>query len=138
MTNPTAQALLEERYGRGRSRSFDKRFAWAIGGVLVLAGLIFVLFGGWQQGTDIDFQELHYTVVDESTVEVDVQVTAPAGVTVVCALEALSTSHGTVGWKVVTVPNSSDAHTRRFTSTLVTTAPATTGLVRTCWEPTAS
>lgn len=134
MTHPTPQAHLEERYGRGRSRRFDKRFAWAIGGILVVSGLVFVLFGGWQQGTEIDFQELHYTVLDDSSVEVDVQVTARAGVTVICALEALSTSHGTVGWKLVTVPPS-DATTQRFTSTLVTTGPATTGIVRTCWEP---
>ncbi len=133
MTNPTSQALLEERYGRSRSRSFDKRFAWIIGGVLVLAGLVFVFFGGWQQGTNIDFQELHYTVVDDSRVEIDIQVTAPPKATVICALEALSTSHGTVGWKIITVPESNE-RTRRFTGTLVTTAPATTGLVRDCWE----
>lgn len=137
MTNEASQALLEERYGRSRTRSFDKRFAWVIAGAAVLAGLAFVVFGGWQQGKDVDFQVLHYSVIDEGAVQVDVQVTVPSNATVVCAVEALSTSHGTVGWKLVTIPDGDD-HTRRFTSTLVTTAPATTGLVRSCWELTSA
>ncbi|MCA0380362.1 MAG: DUF4307 domain-containing protein [Actinobacteria bacterium] len=134
MTDPASQALLDERYGRGRKRSFDKRFAWIAGGALVLAGLAFVLFGGWQQGSDLEFKDLHYSVISDSAVEVDVQVTAAADAEIVCAIEALSESHGTVGWKLVTLP-SGDERTRRFESTVVTTSPATTGRVRSCWEP---
>jgi len=134
VTDPASQALLDERYGRGRKRSFDKRFAWIAGGALVLAGLAFVLFGGWQQGSDLEFKDLHYSVISDSAVEVDVQVTAAADAEIVCAIEALSESHGTVGWKLVTLP-SGDERTRRFESTVVTTSPATTGRVRSCWEP---
>lgn len=133
MTDKAAPSLLEERYGRGRTGRIDKRYAWGIAGTLVLAGIVFVLFGGWQQGTNIEFQELHYEVLNESAVEVDVQVTAPTDETVVCAIEALSAAHGTVGWKIVTVPES-DTRMRRFTVTLVTTSPATTGRVRDCWQ----
>lgn len=132
MTDPTSQALLEERYGRKRSRSIDKRLGWFIASAAVLLGLVVVFFGGWQQNADVGAQVLHYSVVDGSTVEVDVQVTSPPDATVVCALEALSTSHGTVGWKLVTIPES-ESTTHRFTSTLVTTAPATSGFVRECW-----
>ncbi len=136
MTDPASQALLDERYGRGRKRSFDRRFGWIAAGALVLAGLVFVFFGGWQQGSDLEFKDLHYSVVDEQSVEVDAQVTASADATIVCAIEALSTSHGTVGWKLVTLPEGED-RTRRFTTTLITTSPATTGRVRNCWEQTA-
>ena len=133
MTDPASQALLDERYGRGRKRSFDKRFAWGAGGALVAAGLAFLLFGGWQQGSDLEFKDLHYSVESNTSVEVDVQVTAAADAEIVCALEALSESHSTVGWKLVTLP-SGDERTRRFTTTIVTTSPATTGRVRSCWE----
>lgn len=133
MTDPASQALLDERYGRGRKRSFDRRFAWGAGGVLVAAGLAFVLFGGWQQGSDLEFKDLHYSVESGRSVEVDVQVTAAADAQIVCAIEALSESHGTVGWKLVTLP-AGEERTRRFTTTLVTTSPATTGRVRDCWE----
>lgn len=133
MTDQASQSLLDERYGKGRKRALDKRLGWIVGGAAVLAGLAFVLFGGWQQGTDLEFKDLHYSVNSETSVTVDVQVTAPADATVVCAVEALSTSHGTVGWKQVTIPPG-DERTRRFTSTMITTSPATTGRVRDCWE----
>lgn len=133
MTDQASQSLLDERYGKGRKRTLDKRLGWVVGGAAMLTGLAFVLFGGWQQGKDLEFKDLHYSVVDDSTVSVDVQVTAPASATVVCALEALSTSHGTVGWKQVTIPPG-DERTRRFTATMITTSPATTGRVRDCWE----
>lgn len=133
MTDSAAQALLDERYGHGRKRSFDKRFAWLTGAALVLAGLVFLLFGGWQQGSDLEFKDLHYLVVDDASVEVDVQVTAAADAEVICAIEALSASHGIVGWKLVTLPAGGE-RTRRFTETMVTTSPATTGRVRECWE----
>ena len=133
MTDPAPQALLDERYGRSRKRRFDKRFAWLAGGALTLAGLAFLLFGGWQQGSDLEFKDLHYSVVSDSAVEIDVQVTAAANTKIVCAVEALSESHGTVGWKLVTLP-SSEERTRRFETTVVTTTPATTGRVRSCWQ----
>lgn len=133
MTDQASQTLLDERYGKGRKRTLDRRLGWIVGGATVLTGLGFVLFGGWQQGTDLEFKDLHYSVIDDTSVSVDVQVTAPASATVVCAIEALSTSHGTVGWKQVTIPPG-DERTRRFTSTMITTSPATTGRVRDCWE----
>ncbi|MDI6023969.1 DUF4307 domain-containing protein [Leucobacter sp. UT-8R-CII-1-4] len=133
MTDQASQSLLDERYGKGRKRTLDKRLGWVVGGAAVLTGLAFVLFGGWQQGSDLEFKDLHYSVNSETSVTVDVQVTAPADATVVCAVEALSTSHGTVGWKQITIPPG-DERTRRFTSTMITTSPATTGRVRDCWE----
>lgn len=128
----STEQLLDERYGRGRKRSIDKRFAWIAAGALVLGGLAVLLFGGWQEGTGIDYRDIGYSVVDGRTVSVDAQVTIPTGTDAICAFEALSESKGTVGWKLVELP-ASDEHTRRFTTTLVTTTPATTGTVKECW-----
>lgn len=131
-TPGAAQNLLDERYGRGKKRSFDKRFAWIAAGALVLAGLGVLLFGGWQQGTNIDFRDLDYSVVDERTVAVDAQITIPVGTPAICAFEAMSESYATVGWKLVELP-ASDEHSRIMSATIITTSPATTGTVRECW-----
>ncbi len=130
---PSTSRLLDERYGRGRKRSIDKRFGWIAAGALVLAGVAVLLFGGWQQGSDLEFKDLDYAVVDERTVRVDVQVTGPADATLVCAVEALSESYATVGYKLVELP-AGDERTRRFATTIVTTSKATTGTVRECWQ----
>ncbi len=128
----STDALLDERYGRRRRRSFDRRFGWIGGGALVLAGLAFLLFADWQQGNDLEYHDLDYAVVDERTVMVDVQVTTPARTEAICAIEALSESYATVGWKLVEVP-ASEQRTKRFKTNVVTTSPATTGSVRECW-----
>lgn len=125
-------ALLDERYGRGRRRSFDRRLAWVAGGVLVLAGVAFLLFADWQRGNDLEFRDLDYSVIDERTVMVDVQVTTPASTEAICVIEALSESYATVGWKLVELP-ASEQRTKRFKTNVVTTSPATTGSVRECW-----
>lgn len=126
------QLELDERYGRGRGRRIDRRLGWGIAIGLLAAGLAVLLFSGWQAASTIEFRVLAYSVIDDRTVEVDFEVTAPPGSEVVCALEALSESHAQLGWKVHELPVS-EQRTRRFTDTLVTTGPATTGIVKSCW-----
>lgn len=128
----SAETLLDERYGRGRKRAIDKRFGWIAAGALVLGGAAFLVFGGWQQTSGVESKVLDYSVVDERTVRLDAQVTVPAGADAICAIEALSESYATVGWKLIELP-ASDERTRRFTTTVVTTSQATTGTVRECW-----
>jgi len=89
----STNAALNDRYGRGKARRFDKRFAWIAGGVLIAGGLVVVLFGGWQQGKNIEYRDLDYSVVDGRTVTVDVQVTMPADAQAICAVEAISESY---------------------------------------------
>ncbi|WP_416445662.1 DUF4307 domain-containing protein [Leucobacter sp. HNU] len=54
------------------------------------------------------------------------------GTRVACAVEALSPSFATVGWKVVELPESQE-RTRRFSEELATTYAATAGQVKECW-----
>lgn len=123
---------LDERYGRGRRRRIDARLGWIVGGGAVLAGLLFLLFSGWQTAKTVEFRDLAYSVESEREVTVDFEVTAPAQARVACTIEALSTSYATVGGKTFEL-GISDQRTRRFSQTLVTTYPATTGTVRACW-----
>jgi hypothetical protein len=128
----TTADSLDDRYGGGRTRRIDKRVGWITAGALVLGGLAVLLFGGWQQGSDLEFKDLSYSIVDAHTVSIEAQVTAPADKTTLCVVEALSESYATVGWKLIELEPGDD-RVRRFTSTVVTTAPATTGTLRECW-----
>ncbi|MGK0716359.1 DUF4307 domain-containing protein [Leucobacter sp. W1153] len=124
--------LIDERYGRRRQRGIDKRVGWILAGVALLTGLAVLLFGGWQDSSRVEFRDLAYSVESDREVSVSFEVTAPPRTELACALEALSPSFATVGWKVLELEPSPD-RTRRFTDTLVTTSPATTGIVRSCW-----
>lgn len=126
------ETLLNDRYGKERGRSIDKRVAWITVAVLVLAGIIFLFFSGWQEAKDVEFKTISYEVIDGSSVNVQAQVTVPKGSEAICAFEALSESFATVGWKLVELP-ATDALTRSFETKVITTSPSTTGSIRECW-----
>lgn len=130
MTEPQS---LDERYGRGRRRRIDKRLGWAIAAVLVL-GPGAILFSAWLYSQDIETRDLDFTVVNERETRLLFEVTSTAGSPLACALEAQSESHAQVGWLVREYP-ASEQRTRRFEETVLTTTPATTVTVRSCWIP---
>lgn len=124
----TAQEL-DERYGRTRRR----RSPWIIGGAVAL-----VIIGAFswmtvsQSMASVDADDLGFTLVDEYSVDVSFQVTGVQGKDVVCAVEALDEEFGVVGWKIVEI-TAGDSHSQAVSVTIPTVAPATTGLVNTCW-----
>jgi len=127
----TTQAVLDDRYGRGGSRR-RRRAAWAA--VIAVAVLVVGWFGWYtltnpENGVAADATSFR---LEERSVTVDFQLTAPAGTTVACAIEALDEDYGVVGWKIVEIP-ASDAHVRAFTEVVPLVAEATTGLVNDCW-----
>lgn len=133
---PSTASSLEQRYGRSRQRRVDRRVGLALGAVLLaLIGGVLV-FGRWWESSDLEFTVVHYEVVDDRTVTLDFDVTAPSGAPVACAIEALSPSFSTVGWRVLELPESA-VRTRSFTETILTTYRATTGRVHSCWIMTA-
>ncbi|GAA5150497.1 hypothetical protein GCM10025768_15530 [Microbacterium pseudoresistens] len=130
MTMPvTTPAELDERYGRTGS----KRVPWIVGGALAVA---VVGVAGWMTVRsamdDVDITGTGYRVIDEHSVTVDFQITAPRDRDVHCIVEAQDEEFGVVGWKVVEYPASAD-HARAFSETVPTVALATTGLVNSCW-----
>lgn len=133
-TTDTVSERLDRRYGRTRSPR-ARIIGWTIAGVIVLA---FALWYGWgvvsAAARSVEAVDTGYEVVDERTVTVTFQVTAPADTAFACAVEAQDVDHAIVGWKVVEVPASAD----RIGSMRVevpTVAEATTGLVNRCWVP---
>lgn len=125
----TTALELDERYGRGRR----KRTSWIIGGAIAL--IVIVAFS-WmtvsQAINAVDADDLSYELVDEHSVTVSFQVTAPQGRDLACAVEALDEEFGVVGWKIVEIPAGA-GHTQQLTATVPTVAEATTGLVNSCW-----
>lgn len=130
----TVQARLDERYGRGRAGR-RRLTAWIVFGVVV-AGLIGAL--AWSvvstAASDVDADDLAFTLVDEHTATVSFQVTGNAHREVACAIEALDEDFGVVGWKVVVYPPSGE-QIRVYTVSVPTISAATTGLVNSCWLP---
>lgn len=127
----TTQQLLDERYGRTRSRR--ARWVWA---AAVVAAAVIVGAVAWTAVSstldDVSAQATSFEVTDQRTVVIDVQVTAPRGRDVACALEALDADHGVVGWRIVQLA-ASDEPVRAFREPVATVALATTGLVNACW-----
>jgi len=127
----TTQAELDERYGRMRRGRL--RAGWIAVGIAAIAAI------GWLVWTtiastidDVGIDDLGFEVVDEHTVEVAFQFTAPGGRDVVCALEALDEDFGVVGFTVFEYP-AGPSHAQQHRETIPTVAEATTGLVNSCW-----
>ena len=127
-------SVLDDRYGRGhRTRTRQRRLAWLVGGVFA------VIFGAWvvwagldAAGPAIDARNTAHSVVDDRTVTVTFELSAPPGTGSYCAVQALNDTFAVVGWKVVEVP-ASEERTRTITETLTTVEEASTGLIYRCW-----
>jgi hypothetical protein len=123
--------MLDERYGRGRSRGRG----WRIGAGIAVVVAVVGLFGWWTvQGSlaSVDSDTTAFDVTDAHSVTLGFQITSPQGSAVACAIEAQDEQHGVVGWRVVELP-ASDLHARAFREVIPTTALATTGFVQSCW-----
>lgn len=128
---PTTQDILDERYGRTRSAS--RRWAILAGvSVAVIAVGLFAWMTVANSMNAVSAETTGFEVVDGHTVSLRFQVSAPAGRSIACALEAQDEEHGVVGWRIVEYPGS-EMHVRAFHEQIPTTAEATTGLVNACW-----
>lgn len=123
---------LEDRYNTGRKRSFDRRFAWGAAGALVLAGIGFLFFSGWQTTNQVSAQDIGFTRTGDLSVIMKFEVTGPEQTPVACAVEALNTAKGTAGWTVVEIPVS-DQRTHVVSAPINTTTPATAVTAKECW-----
>lgn len=125
----TTPAQLDERYGR----TPRGRLPWIVLGILAALA---VGVAGWitvaSTADDVEATRTGYTVVDEHTVTVSFQITAPRNRPVHCIIEAQDEEFGIVGWRVVEYPASPE-HARAFVETVPTLGLATTGLVNSCW-----
>lgn len=132
----TTQARLDARYGRtptDRRRSRVVIIGTAIAFVVVFAA--WVIWGGLS-GTNatLEVRELGYRNATENSIEVRWEVTVEPGSEVSCAIQALNSSFGIVGWRVVEL-GPSESRTRIFQEPVRTAEPPVTGLPYRCWLP---
>lgn len=120
--------LLAQRYGVKRSSPKRNRILTIIGVSLLT---ITAAWFGYANYSPVTYQDLGYRVLSETRVEIDFELTRPAGADVVCSLEALNNQFAPVGWIELVIPGS-DAPKVRNTVTLNTTELAVTGLVDEC------
>jgi hypothetical protein len=120
--------LLAKRYGVKQSNPKRNR-VFAIAGVTLLT--VTTAWFGFANYSPLSFQDLGYRVLSDTRVEIDFELTRPAGADVVCSLEALNNQFAPVGWIELVIPGS-DSTTVRNTITLNTTELAVTGLVDEC------
>lgn len=127
---------LATRYGRtSRTRRGNR---WLFGGVALAFVAVFAAWVVWA-GLDgarsgVDVQDTAHRVIDDRTVAVSFDLTAPPGNAVACAVQALNEQSAVVGWLVVEYPASTERF-RSFTETVRTTELANTGLISSCWLP---
>jgi len=129
-----AGSAIEARYGRTPQRRRRGRVLAiaAIVAVLAVVTSWVVWVGLLGPDASLGTRDLGYSLVGDDAVEVRYEVTADAGSTVSCALQALNSSFAIVGWKVVALP-ASEKGTRQFREPLRTSEPAVTGLIYRCW-----
>ena len=125
---------LDSRYGRAPNRRLrDRRSLWITAGALAVVLVGWVVWVGLGASRPLlETRDIRNVVQDDRNVTVTFEASIPVGSPASCAVEALNQSFAVVGWKVIDLPPS-DQYSRTFTEQLLTSEPATTGLIYRCW-----
>lgn len=128
-------ASLSDRYGMRR----PARFPWGKTIVITVFALGVVFIGwltlGGQDSSPVS-KDLSFTVVDASVTKVSVSVLPDPDRTVHCAVQALNSEYGVVGYREISVPPDPDRDSGRptvFHETVRTTQLAVNGGIDKCW-----
>ena len=125
---------LNARYGRtsGRRRR-------TIVGLIVLGAVAVATFTVWaiwvglfKPTTAVDFDAVGQTRVSSNQLNVTWELSVKPGTASKCAIQALDVNFGIVGWRIVSIPPSSDRD-RTFSRIVRTAQPAVSGLIYQCW-----
>ena len=131
MTSPD---LLSARYGRGPGQARRTRTIAIIAAIAF--AIVFALWLWWggllESPAQFEAKDTGHTIESDSSVSVTWQFTADPGTSASCAVQALNSTFGIVGWRVVDLPPS-DRITREFTEQVLTAEQAVTGLIYRCW-----
>jgi hypothetical protein len=130
---PTS-ASIEARYGRTPSSRRRRRLiAYDTAGGFAVVLFAWLFWGGVLSGlSTVDAQNTGHTILSDSEVEVTFDITVTPGEATTCALQALDSSFGVVGWKIVEIPGVAQ-QTQSLTETVRTSQQSVTGLIYRCW-----
>jgi hypothetical protein len=128
--------VLDDRYGRSPAR---RRRSLVL--AVIVAVIIAVTFGVWviwagpgQDDHGLDSEDVGYRVESNEMTLVHSQVSADPGTKVDCAVQVLDRSFSIVGWKIVSIPASTQ-NTTSIDTQVRTSARGVTGLINKCWVP---
>lgn len=135
MPSPIVQpTALDERYGRTpRSATRTRALFIAVAGAFVVVFAAWLVWGGLLGApAQLESRDTGYTIVGDQLVDVRFSVTAEPNTPISCAVHALNSSFGIIGWRIVELPVS-EQRTRAFSEEVRTTELAVTGLIYRCW-----
>lgn len=132
----STENTLADRYGRPATPRGPIRRNL---GVIITSAVIIIAVVVWGITTDAlgfgpkaEARDLGYNSLTDTSVTVEFELTATPGHEVACAVQAQNTAFAIVGWKVFVYPPSQQ-RIRDISETIITSQPATTGLVYRCW-----
>jgi hypothetical protein len=125
---------LAERYGRTKQRS-RRTLVVAI----AFGAAIVVVFGAWaiwvglfQPTAAVEYVDVGNSAVSSNQIQVKWELSVDTGKATKCAVQALDSNFGIVGWKIVSLPPS-EKRSRTLTAVVRTAQPAVSGLIYQCW-----
>ena len=125
---------LNARYGRTvNRRRRNLVIAIGFGGAILIVFAAWAIWGGlFVPGATIDTEPVGNVAVSSNQMEVKWQISEAPGTHAKCAVQALDANFGIVGWKIVTIPPSTEG-TRNYSTIVRTAQPAVSGLIYLCW-----
>lgn len=133
MSQSSSNTALDQRYGRTNHRRWDLIAAFTGAGLLILIGVFFLASGGLNvTQSSVSGRDISHEIPDATTASLTFEVTAPAGLPVSCAVEAMSESFSPVAYKIVEIPPA-EREVTSHTIQLTTVAEATAITVNDCW-----
>jgi Domain of unknown function (DUF4307) len=125
---------LNARYGRTKNRRRRNLvIAVGFGGAILITFAAWTIWGGlFVPEATIDTEPVGNSLVSSNQMLVRWEMSEAPGTHAKCAVQALDANFGIVGWKILTIPPSTQS--TRTLSTIVRTAqPAVSGLIYLCW-----
>jgi hypothetical protein len=126
---------LAERYGRTKRDNRRTRI-WAIGLAVAIAA-VFAAWAIWaglfQPTASIEATDVGNSRVSDTAIQVRWELSVNPGTSAKCAVQALNSDFGIVGWKIVSIPPS-DARSRTLSEVVRTAEPSLSGLIYRCWQ----
>jgi hypothetical protein len=130
----SARDRYADRYGRRGARPDRRLIGAVLTGVVVLAG-VGIAYLGWAKfgPKDIESEQLGYTVLDDSSVEVEIRLTrADPSKPVVCLVRAMSRDLTEVGRREVLVQPSAEEKTVRVSTVVRASERPASAAIYTC------
>jgi len=122
---------MQQRYGQGRSKRFDRIFAISVGAFALIAFLVWAVIFTIADSSRVTSRDASYLVNDEFSTSVVFEVTRKPGEEVLCDVKVLNQSYAIVGFKTLYIAPSNSSSSV-ISTTVNTTELGVTGLVDSC------